>query len=630
MLYIPNYTFVRLDRSTTTSGGGIITYIHNDIPYIQRLDLRSENVESICVEIKPRFISPILIFNVYRPPSADSVHDTCLLEIMNNMTSEHKEQYILGDFNIDLQSSKSKSTTFSKKVRHLGLKQLVTVPTRTEARYINGTFHITSTLIDHIYCSSERNVASIHIPPLSLSDHFPVFLVRRANAASRQMGNKPSIIQYRSLSNLNEVNFRNDLRSAPWSSIEAYDDPSDALAQWYQIFQSIVDRHVPLRTKKVKSLQLPKWMTSEILAGIRQRDQLKLHARSGVIPWETFTRQRNKITTQIKQAKQNYFKREIYQNKHDSRKLWKLMKDAADLNKNKATPNKILDNTDLITDPKKIANIFNSHFSQIANTIINETAHHQPNFDALRNFVDTRLCKDHQFTIPPMTAEYLFNEINNLSCHKAKGIDAINFHLLKIGCNDLLPSLLYLYNSSIASGIFPDQWKISKITPIFKKGSRQDKDNYRPISVLSVLSKIVERYYGIHLISYLTYLNDYNLLTSSQFGSRPLHSCETMLLQLTDTLLHSMDKGELSGILLVDFRKAFDLINHELLLQKLAIYGLKDATLQWFRSYRPDRTETTRLNWPLNLRSLTSSQWRPARFISWASPLHPIYQWHPS
>ena len=141
--------------------------------------------------------------------------------------------HILVDFNIDLQSSKSKSTTFSKKVRHLGLKQLVTVPTRTEARYINGTFHITSTLIDHIYCSSERNVASIHIPPLSLSDHFPVFLVRRANAASRQMGNKPSIIQYRSLSNLNEVNFQNDLRSAPWSSIEAYDDPSDALAQWY-------------------------------------------------------------------------------------------------------------------------------------------------------------------------------------------------------------------------------------------------------------------------------------------------------------------------------------------------------------------------------------------------------------
>jgi hypothetical protein len=86
---------------------------------------------------------------------------------------------------------------------------------------------------------------------------------------------------------------------------------------------------------------------------------LKLQARSGVIPWETFSRQRNKITTQIKQAKQNFFKREIYENKHDSRRLWKLMKDAADLNKNKATPNNILDNNDLITDQKEIANIFN-------------------------------------------------------------------------------------------------------------------------------------------------------------------------------------------------------------------------------------------------------------------------------
>jgi hypothetical protein len=152
------------------------------------------------------------------------------------------------------------------------------------------------------------------------------------------------------------------------------------------------------------------------------------------------------------------------------------MKDAADPNKNKATPNKILDNNDLITDPNEIANIFNSHFPQIANTVIKETTQQQPNFDALRNFVDTRLHKDHQFTIPPMTAEYLLNEINNLSRHKAKGIDPINVHLLKIGCNDLLPSLLYLYNFSITSGIFPDQWKISKITPVFKKGSRQDEE----------------------------------------------------------------------------------------------------------------------------------------------------------
>jgi hypothetical protein len=101
----------------------------------------------------------------------------------------------------------------------------VTVPTRTEARYVDGTFNITSTLIDHIYCSTERNIASIHVPPLSLSDHFPVLPVRRCNASSRPK-TETNTIQYQSLSNLNEANFRNDLRSAPWFSIEAFDDPS--------------------------------------------------------------------------------------------------------------------------------------------------------------------------------------------------------------------------------------------------------------------------------------------------------------------------------------------------------------------------------------------------------------------
>ncbi|CAB4007131.1 Hypothetical predicted protein, partial [Paramuricea clavata] len=207
----------------------------------------------------------------------------------------------------------------------------------------------------------------------------------------------------------------------------------------------------------------------------------------------------------------------------------------------------------------------------VNDSVIHDTTHHKPNLEPLRQFVKTHLPDNHHFTVPAMSAEYLLNAINNLSCNKAKGVDSINIHLLQVGCNEVLPSLLYIYNTSITSGIFPDQWKISKITPVFKKGSRQNKDNYRPIAVLSVLSKILERFYGLHLLGYL---QEHNLLTSSQFGSRPFHSCETMLLQLTDSLLNDMDKGNLSGILLIDFRKAFDLISHDLLLQKLAIYDL--------------------------------------------------------
>ncbi|CAB4000255.1 Hypothetical predicted protein, partial [Paramuricea clavata] len=482
MLYIPNYTFIRLDRSSNTSGGGIITYIHNDVPFTHRSDLGSENIESTCIEIKPHYVSPILLLNVYRPPSADSSHDYCLTEILERVASENKECYFLGDFNMNVLCQKSKSSVFLKRIHQLGLKQLVTVPTRTEARYVNGSFSVTSTLIDHIYCSSERNVASIHVPPLSLSDHYPVFLVRRCNASMRSKQNEKSTIQYRSLSNLNKTDFREDLRLAPWSSIEAFDDPSDALALWYEIFQSVVERHAPLRTKRVKSLQLLKWMTPEILSDIKKRDQLKTKARNGTISWETFRSCRNRISFNIKQAKKNYFAHEILQNKHDSRKLWKLMKEAGNLNSNKTTPNEIIDNGVSVTNPAIIAQLFNSHFSQIADSVIHDTTHHEPNLEPLRQFVKTRLPDNHHFTVPVMSAEYLLNAINNLSCNKAKGVDSINIHLLQVGCNEVLPSLLYIYNTSITSGIFPDQWKISKITPVFKKGSRQNKDNYRPIA----------------------------------------------------------------------------------------------------------------------------------------------------
>jgi hypothetical protein len=95
---------------------------------------------------------------------------------------------------------------------------------------------------------------------------------------------------------LNKTDFREDLRLAPWSSIEAFDDPSDALALWYEVFQSVVERHAPLRRKRVKSLQLPKWMTPEILSDIKKRDQLKAKARNGTISWETFRSCRNRIS----------------------------------------------------------------------------------------------------------------------------------------------------------------------------------------------------------------------------------------------------------------------------------------------------------------------------------------------
>ena len=248
------------------------------------------------------------------------------------------------------------------------------------------------------------------------------------------------------------------------------------------------------------------------------------------------------------------------------------------------------------TKPEEIAAAFNEHFSCIADTILNEANIQRDNLNSqvylnnVLHFINS--CSPNtdvpSLYIQPMTENFLSLQITKLPEHKAKGYDSINVKLLKIAKPHILQPLLYIYNTSITSGSFPDQWKIAKITPVYKSGQKDNVDNYRPISVLSPLSKILESYMSINLRDHLT---KYNLLSEFQYGSRPNHSCETLLINLTDKWLEAMDNGNLTGLLLIDFRKAFDIINHKILIDKLSCYGINGTVLQWFISYLSDRKQ---------------------------------------
>ena len=145
-----------------------------------------------------------------------------------------------------------------------------------------------STLIDYIYVLSKRNVTSVYVPTLSLSDHYPVLVVRRCNFGLKANEERRNTTQYRSLTTLDETKFREGLPAVPWSLIEVFDDPKDTLALWYAMFDDIVDRHATLFSKGVKSLQLPPWMSTDILSTIRERDLLQTKAKNGVIPKESY------------------------------------------------------------------------------------------------------------------------------------------------------------------------------------------------------------------------------------------------------------------------------------------------------------------------------------------------------
>ena len=180
---------------------------------------------------------------------------------------------------------------------------------------------------------------------------------------------------------------------------------------------------------------------------------------------------------------------------------------------------------------------------------------------------------------------------------KSTGPDKINARLVKDSAEVICPTFSKIFNSSLQQGIFPEDLKNATISPIYKNGDKSDCSNYRLISVLSNVAKILEKIVYNQLISYI---KENNILTNSQFGFRKSHSTTTSLLKSTNKWLLNIDKGLINGVLFLDLRKAFDTVDHKILIDELKLYGITGNTLNWFISYLDKRYQTCKVN---NVRS---------------------------
>ena len=172
--------------------------------------------------------------------------------------------------------------------------------------------------------------------------------------------------------------------------------------------------------------------------------------------------------------------------------------------------------------------------------------------------------------------------------------------LLKMAASILAPSLTAIFTKSILTGIYPTEWKTTRVTPVFKKGIKIDLNNYRPISVIPVVSKVFEKMVYDQLYQYL---NDNKLLSGCQSGFRSLHSTLTALLEATNSWSVNIDNGFVNGVVFIDLNKAFDTIDHEIILCKLSYFDADQATIKWFQSYLSDRTQTCNVNGSLSTTS---------------------------
>lgn len=566
-----DYEMYRRDRGT--HGGGLVIYVKNNYHCNRRTDLESASIECIWLEIKQHHCKPLLLCYTYRPPSCNVSWLTEFSDSMEKCFSEQKECIILGDFNFDALKPVGSSRVWFDLMESLNFTQLVDKPTRVTLN--------SSTLIDHAFSNSPDNISSVSVPCYSLSDHYPICITRSYQKSSER-NPVHKYISFRKIENFNENDFITQLSLQPWSNINSFNNPSHAITFFNETFISVLNTHAPLKKKRVKKNHQPDWINDEILNAIKTRNQYhRLKDTTNYKNW------RNKVKNLIFNSKRDFFNKTVNSQIRNPKKLWAGMKEITGLKSNSATSHILNDDGELIKDPYITANKFNDHFCSIHRTATDGIESVSDiHFNRIKHQNQGKL-KNQHFNIPFITCDFVYKQLVHLDASKSTGSDNLSPRYLKIAAPVIAPVLTQIFNLSISNSVFPNSFKTARVIPIHKKGQKSDHSNYRPISILPIVSLILERHVNIHLKDYL---ESNSLLYQRQSGFRQNHSCQTALLKIMDDWLDALNNNKISGSLFLDFSKAFDLVDHKILIQKLKLYNIDES---WFSSYLSNRFQQT-------------------------------------
>ena len=510
------------------------------------------------------------------------VHSFIHLEnLLKKIDNENKEIYILGDLNCDLIKLNPDNPT--KKLLSLleiyQLSQLIDTATRI-------TMH-SSTLIDHFITNEPDKISKFGVIHTGISDHSLIYGIRKTNIFYKDNGN---ILEIRNMKKFNEEKFLCDLGMQSWDYVYFFaDNPNTMWEIWKDLFLQILDKHAPLQSKKIKSKSSP-WITSHLKHLIITRDNLK---RKAVITkldtdWEKYKKARNETNTKLRQAKRDYFSIKISAEKQNPKAAWKTINTLLGRHYQPSKVNELNINDMKFTKPKDIAEGFNTFFSNIGPNLAEEIDTAESNF---KDYLDKTISEFTAFQ--SVTVNHVCHLLCELPGSKATGLDKISSKLIKLAAPIISDSLTYIFNQSITLCTFPHEWKIARVIPLFKNGKRSLPGNYRPISVLPAISKVMERILYNQLYEYLT---ANNVLSEHQFGFRKFHSTASALLDCTNDWYINMDRKLFNLVVFIDLKKAFDTVDHEILLQKLMHVGITGNALLLIKSYLIDRTQRCEVN----------------------------------
>ena len=571
-----NYTVYRKDRNR--EGGGVLLAIRQDLKSSEEPDLMTD-CELIWASIKLTGRKTLYLCAYYRRDVSD---ENSLKEFRASLTkvaSIRNAQLIIGgdmnfcDWDWARQAIKPgcKHTRlhneFMELIRDHGMEQMVLEPTRgsntldlivTNIPHQISRVEVIPGLSDHdiVYCELSSNVQKIRQPPRKI----PMY------GKADWEGIKTKMKQLQ----VDMENQENRSTEELWTMFK-------------ETYTAAVEEHIPHKQARPKSSK--PWVTPEIKKLISRRARVyKQMKKSGSEELRAESRHlRSTIQRKLRRSYWNYINQALTEPAPDEspslKKFWSFIKHQR-TSKTGVSPLKV--NGKLFAEPKEKAEILNSQFQAV--------------FSEGKEYTQEEFkekCPMEETTCNPLTNISISEEgvrklLSDLNPYKASGPDQIAPRVLKEIATEVAPVLTKIYQASLTTGTVPADWKKANIAPVFKKGEHYNPANYRPVSLTSIPCKILE-----HIIvkKIMDHLENNAILCPQQHGFRKKRSCETQLLELVDELAHNMEGGAQTDIVIMDFAKAFDKVNHSLLLHKLHHYGVQGSINQWIQSFLRDRTQ---------------------------------------
>ena len=497
------------------------------------------------------------------------------------LTLDHSNNsfFLLGDYNIDLskQNIEPKVRNYINEVYSSGCCSLINKPTRITS--------ISSTILDHVYTNSSEKVCASGILVLDVSDHLPTFCTIQNNFY------KPCKLkeQVHDMKHFNAESYCEDV-SYRLKKLKQLSDPSTKMSKFLDVIASATNDHAPLRllSRKEMKIKSKPWLTKGLLKSISTKNALfqKCYKQNKIHLITHYKIYLNKLTKLKRIAKKNYYQKEIH--KQDESKQWKIINEILGHKKNKhKIVSTITDvNNRIVSENTEICNIFNNYFTNVGPSMDAKIPNTQ-----VKKFSTTNVMKS--FCYDPISPEEVLLQLQQLGTSKASGPENIPNKFYKLLAPIISPFLSEIFNGCYKKGDFPFILKHAKVIPIHKSGHKDIVSNYRPISILSTVSKIFEKLLYFRLESFFT---THKLITQQQFGFRQGYSTEMAITDLQNMLQNILDDGYFTCCIFLDLSKAFDTVNHRILLDKLYSYGIRGNMHKLLTSYLQNRKQFTVCN----------------------------------